>query len=324
MFIRNIFSHARRAVGFVALIALCPGLLSATSASWVKLSLSHHPSARVNMAMAYDPAAKNVVLFGGFDGTSYLNDTWIFNGTDWVQVSTSSAPPVRSASAISYDRKLKKMVLFGGFNGSQYMGDTWVWDGIAQTWTQQSPATIPTPVTLPMMFTDPLNGHAEMVGGYDGFLYQGITWQWTGIDWLALNPATVLWARGAAVVANDYHHKNVVIFGGLADLNPVNTWTWDGVNWTMQSPAALPPWTYYSAATYDPIIQSVVMFGGGSGSNQTWVWSGSNWITAPVRTPPPAIQSQGMAYDFASNQLIMFGGETTTAFLSDTYQLVIQ
>jgi len=324
MVTRNFSRSAIRAVGVAALIALCPGLLFATSASWVKLSPSHHPSARVNMAMAYDPAGQNIVLFGGYDGTSYQNDTWIFNGTDWVQINTTVAPSPRTASAMSYDRVTKKMVMFGGFNGSQYMGDTWVWDGIAQTWTQESPATQPTAVTLPMLFTDPLNGHAEMVGGYDGFLYQGITWQWNGSNWVQLNPTTVLWARGAAVVANDYHRKKVVIFGGLADLNPVNTWTWDGVNWTMENPATQPPWTFYSAAAYDPRIQAIVNFGGGSGSTQTWVWTGSNWITAAAQTPPPATDSQGMAYNFATNQLVMFGGETTTAFVSDTYQLQIQ
>lgn len=316
-------SCASRAVGFMALLAFCPAVFAATSATWTKLSPAHHPSARVNMTMAYDQAAKNIVLFGGYDGSQYLNDTWVFNGTDWVQVNTTSAPPARSAAAMSYDRTMKKFVLFGGYNGN-YLGDTWLWDGVAQTWTQATPSTQPTAVTLPMLFTDPVSGRAEMVGGYDGFLYQGTTWQWTGSDWKELNPATVLWARGAAVVANDYHNKNVMIFGGLADLNPVNTWTWDGTNWTMQSPSTLPPWTFYSAAAYDPMVQAVVMFGGGSGDTNTWMWTGTNWFAAPAQTPPPATDSQGMAYDASTNQLIMFGGETSTSFVSDTYQLVIQ
>ncbi len=55
--------------------------------------------------------------------------------------------------------------MFGGYNGQNYMGDTWVWDSIAQKWTQEFPTTKPTPVALPMLFTDPVSGHAEMVGG---------------------------------------------------------------------------------------------------------------------------------------------------------------
>lgn len=321
---RDLWNRAGRAVGLALTIALFTGLASARTATWVKLNPAHHPSARVNAAIAYDPAAQNIVLFGGYDGTSYLNDTWIFNGTDWVQVSTSTAPSVRTASAMSYDRTLKKMVMFGGYNGNNYLGDTWVWDGVAQTWTQQSPSTMPTAVTLPMLFTDPLNGRAEMVGGFDGQFYQNTTWQWKNGNWVNLNPATILWARGAAVVANDYHRKQVVIFGGLADLNPVNTWIWDGTNWTMESPATQPDWTYYSGAAYDPHIQSVINFSGGSGTNETWAWNGSDWVSVNAQSPPPATDSMGIAYDFATDQWIMFGGETTGTFVSDTYQLQIQ
>jgi hypothetical protein len=315
---------ASRAVGWMLCISLLPGFAFASTISWEKLSPSHQPSPRVNMTMAYDPAAKNIVLFGGYDGTSYLNDTWIFNGTDWVKLSPASAPPPRTAAAMAYDLTLKQLVMFGGYNGSQYMGDTWIWNGVAQTWTQKHPSTLPTAVTLPMMFSDPVNGRAEMVGGYDGFLYQNTTWQWKGGNWVALNPTTVLWARGAAVVANDYHRKNVVIYGGLSDLNPVNTWTWDGVNWTMESPATQPPWTYYSAAAYFGPIQAIVNFGGGSGVNETWVWTGTDWATGGMQSPPPPIDSQGMAYNFAIKQLIMFGGETSGVFSNDTYQLVNQ
>jgi hypothetical protein len=65
-------------------------------------------------------------------------------------------------------------------------------------------------------------------------------------------------ARGAAVVANDYAHKTVVIFGGLGDVNPNNTWTWDGHNWTQQTPATQPPLTYYSSAAFDPVLNEVI------------------------------------------------------------------
>ncbi len=323
---RIVVGRAKHAAAvIVMMIAVCPLLTAAagTSEMWQKMAPQHHPSARINMAMAYDPAGKNIVLFGGFDGTSYLNDTWIFNGTDWVQLSPSVSPSVRTASGIAFDKPTGKMVMFGGFDGSQYLGDTWIWDGKAQTWTQANPMTQPTPVTLPMMYTDPLNGHAGMVGGYDGFLYQGITWQWTGSDWEELNPATSITARGAAVVANDFAHKKVVIFGGLADVNPTNTWTWDGVTWTEENPSTQPPWSYYTPAAYDPALGEVVMFSGSSGTNDTWAWTGSDWITLPATHSPSARDSHGMAYDYASKQLIMFGGENSAAMSDVTFQLIV-
>ncbi len=320
---RNMIAAKRGVMVVLALMLVSSvgAFAAGPSEVWLKIILPNSPSARVNMVMAYDPSAKNIVLFGGYDGT-YMNDTWIYNGVTWTQLNPVTSPSPRCASAISYDSVSGKMVMFGGFNGSQYLGDTWVWDGVAQTWTQANPATLPTAVTLPMMYTDPINGHAGMVGGFDGNFFHNETWQWTGTDWMQRHPKTVLWARGAAVVANDYGHRKVVIFGGLSDLNPINTWTWNGVDWTQESPANQPPWLYYTPAAYDPVLNGVVLFGGSDGLNTTWEWDGSNWVTIPTLHAPSARFSQGLAYDNAKQQMVMFGGQNLVTYLDGTYKLV--
>src|SRR5689334_6016544 len=103
---------------FALLIAVFPQLSSAAThqEGWKQLNLSSHPSARVNPAMTYDPAGKNIVLFGGYDGISHVNDTWIFNGKSWVKVNPPVSPSPRSASAMAYDVATKKIVMFGGFS----------------------------------------------------------------------------------------------------------------------------------------------------------------------------------------------------------------
>src|SRR4029077_16906071 len=108
-------------------IAFCAQFSSASThqEGWKELNLSSHPSARVNPAMTYDPAGKNIVLFGGYDGVSHLSDTCIFNGKSWTQLNPPVSPSARSASAMGYDVATKKIVMFGGFSGSQYLGDTW-------------------------------------------------------------------------------------------------------------------------------------------------------------------------------------------------------
>jgi hypothetical protein len=50
------------------------------TASWVQLSPASSPPARSYVAMTYDPASGKIIMFGGFDGTGYLNDTWTFDG----------------------------------------------------------------------------------------------------------------------------------------------------------------------------------------------------------------------------------------------------
>src|SRR5436190_16120720 len=84
---------------------------------WVRLSPATSPPARSYLAMTYDPASGKVVMFGGFDGTGYLNDTWTFDGITWSRVATPVAPPRRAAAQMAYDAVTQKVVLFGGTTG---------------------------------------------------------------------------------------------------------------------------------------------------------------------------------------------------------------
>jgi hypothetical protein len=183
---------------FVILICCCGAIAFGSaadlgvpdSASWVQLSPASSPPARSYLAMIYDQASGKIVMFGGFDGTGYLNDTWTFDGVTWAQVATDTPPPVRAAAQMAYDFVARKVVLFGGYNGTNYLGDTWLWDGTTSRWTRVRTAHHPRPVTGPMLFPDP-NGRVDLFGGFDGHFYQLTMWQWTGSDWTRLFPATV-------------------------------------------------------------------------------------------------------------------------------------
>ena len=108
------------------LICCCISLAFAASAAaaqfgfpdWIELSPTNSPPARSYLAMTYDPASGKVIMFGGDRGTTYLNDTWSFDGTTWTQIATQSAPPARAAAQMTYDSVTQKVVLFGGFNGT--------------------------------------------------------------------------------------------------------------------------------------------------------------------------------------------------------------
>jgi hypothetical protein len=196
--------------GFVIFICCCSAIafgLAARvgvpdSASWVQLSPASSPPARSYLAMTYDAASGKVIMFGGDNGTTYLNDTWVFDGLTWTQVATDTPPPARAAAQMAYDSVTQKVVLFGGYNGGNYLGDTWLWDGITSQWTPANTAHQPRPVTGPMLFPDP-NGRVDLFGGFDGHFYQVAMWQWTGSDWRRLFPATVPYARSSAAVATN-------------------------------------------------------------------------------------------------------------------------
>lgn len=267
-------------------------------------------------------------MFGGFDGTGYLNDTWTFDGVTWAQVAVSHSPPVRAAAQMVYDSVTRKVVLFGGYNGTNYLGDTWLWDGTTSRWTRVRTAHRPARVTGPMLFPDP-NGRVDLFGGFDGHFYQLTMWQWTGSDWTQLFPGTVPFARSAAAVATNPTIDQVVLFGGLADVNPNNTWTYDGTTWTLQSPINQPPLVYAASAAFDSSINAVILFGGGSGGvdqNTTWKWlvAGGFWnwqLVATTQAPPPR-EGAGMAYLPALGHLIVFGGQDSETPMNDTWQFI--
>ena len=291
---------------------------------WVRLSPATSPPARSYLAMTYDPASGKIVMFGGYEATGYLNDTWTFDGTTWSQVATPISPPRRAAAQIAYDASTQKVVLFGGYNGTRYLGDTWIWNGKTLRWNRAQPAHSPLPVTSPMVFADP-NGSVDVLGGFDGRFYQYSMWQWTGSDWNQLSLVMLPYARSSAAVGVNAVTGEVVLFGGLADINPVNTWTYDGTAWTLQFPSTQPLWVYSASAAFDPNLDAVVLFGGGSGGvdqNTTWEWTGSDWQQLRTARRPPAREGAGMAYDPTLGHVIIFGGQNSEVPLGDTWELI--
>ncbi|HEY8650171.1 MAG TPA: kelch repeat-containing protein [Chthoniobacterales bacterium] len=307
---------------FIAMLVASSAIATAApSTSWTQLFPATSPTPRSYPAMTYDATSRTVIMFGGYDG-GYLNDTWTFDGTIWTRVTPPASPPGRTNAQMAYDRHTHKVVLFGGYNGTQDLGDTWLWDGLASTWTQAAPTHSPKAVTGPMVFTD-ANGSVDEFGGFDGNLYQGTMWQWNGSDWRQLHPDMLPYARSSAAVGVNTLINQVVMFGGLGDVNPNNTWTYDGTTWTMQSPPIQPPLVYASSTVFDPNLKAVVLFGGGSGGvdqNSTWAWTGSNWKQLVPTQSPEAREGTGIAYDVALGRVIIFGGQDGNLLLNDTWE----
>jgi hypothetical protein len=175
-----------------------------------------------------------------------------------------------------------------------------------------------------MVFTDPLNGHATVYGGFDGKFYSSSTFQWTGSDWTNVTPSTSPPARSSSIVALDPLHKNVVLFGGLGSVNPDNTWLWDGTTWQRARPTRQPLLRYYSSAAFEPHLGGVLVFGGGSGGvdqNDTWLWTGTDWSRLHPTQRPVARESFAMAYDAAIDRIVVAGGiDPQISFYDDTWE----
>jgi hypothetical protein len=65
-------------------------------------------------------------------------------------------------------REHEQVILFGGaIQGNTVLGDTWAWNGTAQTWTQLSPATSPSPRGFAGMSSGGATGSVVLFGGGD-------------------------------------------------------------------------------------------------------------------------------------------------------------
>ena len=333
MFFGNRNPQILRATALSALFVLVTTMLSfaadPSALTWKKLKPTAGLPPRAAFASAYDPISKKVVVFGGNDNQSNLNDTYTFDGKTWTKVETNVAPPARAAAMMAYDGKIHKLVLFGGTSGFVRLNDTWLWDGASFTWTQAHPKTVPPGATGPILFTDPANRHVDMFGGNRGQFYSRDTFQWTGKDWklLGLDETNSPYPRMASVIAQDPIRKNVVLFGGISDIWVVqNTWTWDGTSWTKLNPVTQPPPLYYTTGGFDPLLKEVVVFGGGSvGSDKkaTWAWNGSNWTRLSPAKSPAARERFGTVWDPTSRQFLIFGGDVfnTSTYFGDTWAL---
>ena len=265
--------------------------------------------------MAYDPATRQLVLFGGGTGglpasDRVFNDTWTWDGTTWTQQSPATSPPARQDASIAYDPGTGQLVLFGGFGEGSYFNDTWTWDGT--TWTQQSPATSPPWRQGTSMVYDPGSGQLVLFGGYN----LNDTWTWDGSTWTNQSPATRPPVLFAASMAYDAGTGQLVLFGGWEDLGPNvvlnDTWTWNGSTWTQQSPATSPPARFEATMVYDPGTGQLVLFGGyvrDSFFDDTWTWDGTTWTQQSTATSPAARFLASMAYDPDTGQLVIFGGQ---------------
>ncbi|NIR48899.1 hypothetical protein GWO43_10720 [candidate division KSB1 bacterium] len=91
---------------------------------------SNNPDPRWGHTFIYDPFHKQILLFGGARKQgSYLDDTWIWDGTEWHRKNVVS-PTARGFCGAAIHEERKTIILHGG-RGNQRVtySDTWEWTG---------------------------------------------------------------------------------------------------------------------------------------------------------------------------------------------------
>jgi hypothetical protein len=225
-------------------------------------------------------------------------------GAGQSRLAAAATPPAGPASQMAYDVATGTDVLFDD-------GQTWTWNGTA--WTQQQPATSPSPRSYASMAYDAATKTVVLFGGSARSGPLNDTWTWNGTTWTQQHPATSPSPRWTGTMAYDAAAHNVVLFGGRGHGGADgDTWIWTGSDWRKRIPVASPPRRMDASMAYDPATHAVILFGGrivrgDQYYDDTWSWNGTIWTQRHPATIPPANIDLPSAYDEATGTVVLFG-----------------
>jgi hypothetical protein len=287
------------------------------------------PSARTAHLAAFDPVAGRMLVIGGANSSTQLDEAWAWDGSGWEDWTPRGGPIPRDSHGLVYDAARGRTVLFGGYtaccDGSgNAIGttDVWEWDG--RRWFQLlSPAPAPAARYRPMMAFDSAAQRVVLYGGdpmLAGTAPDPGVWEWNGAKWSLRTTAGAPTApprNGDG--AYDSGRKALVVLGGNANSSVSETWELvPGVTagtWTWSQKAASPPtgYTYFSSESllFDG-ARTLSFFGPTFDPAQVvWQWTGSTWTNVtPAGTAVPTRLTPAACWDTREGRALMFGGQT--------------
>lgn len=298
--------------------------------AWTNLTsslLGASPPPRVDAGIAYDSTDGYVVMFGGFDGRTLYNDTWIFTGGHWSQAYPTANPSPRFAPGMAEYNPGQGVVLFGGTNWTTQFNDTWTY--LAGQWSHILPARAPEVRFSSAMAYDPADASVLLFGGWSIFETQSYddTWSFAQGTWTEVSSLVLPPPRNYASMAYDPGLNAMVMTGGHQGENVSSaTWAFNSTSgWALIPTQNAPAPRWGQSLSYDPTSQLLWLFGGyvAYGNPPIGEYFGDTWAFGPVATPPPALYAvtfteaglpAGTAWSVTFGGVTENGTGTTIAF----------
>lgn len=164
------------------------------------------------------------VLFGGFDGTVWLNDMYVFDFSTatWTEIQPVGAlPSTRSCPAWAKDNT--HVYIQGGYDGVERKSDFFALDLETYTWTEMP--CLGTPPSPRYFHSCCLYGnHMYLYGGYSGnerladmFAYDFETNHWSQVDCTSGDAPS-----GRSSLVAQVHDNSIYVFGGYNGTTVLN------------------------------------------------------------------------------------------------------
>jgi hypothetical protein len=313
--------------------------------AWTQLTpAGPSPGGHRGSAAIYDPVKDRVLVFGGDNGSVYLQDVWALSlsgNPTWSMLNPAGTPPdPRGFPSATYDPIRKRMIVFGGLAaGGEPRNDVWALDltggGTLETWIPLAAGgTPPAARYAHLAVYDRDDDRVVVFGGQSSSEVLGDVWALSLAGtpaWSRITPAgPAVAGRYAHAGAYDARRDCLVSVGGyLADgLITAEVLTLSlGSNptWTVRPS---PGWLVHHTMTVDPERDRAIVFGGETAlgrTNAVWALGLARpvpWTPlAPTGTPPAPRRNHSAVCDSAGDRLIVFGGAGEFGDFADLWSL---
>ena len=289
-------SPVRQALGLCALPALLATALSAQS-QWTTERVMWP---RAFHAMAHDPVANRVRVFGGTQANTQFAEAWAFDGSVWSQTQQPQGLP----DQVVYDARRDRFVAV--INGN-----------FIAEWDRSNWVTVAQPNSFGLgrwlLAYDPVRQVTTLVesafGSTDVHDWNGATWTQR-----SMVGATPPWNVNGCL-EHDARTGAILSLTAFPPGTPLQVWSCNGTAWQrIVTPVSPPPLEWFSTAR-DPLTGDLLVFGGYESIqgmavplNDLWAFDGLTWRLVPTTTRPSPRYAQAMATDASNGRVLLYGG----------------
>ena len=244
--------------------------------SWTQLSPSTSPPRRRFGSMAYDSTLGGLVLFGGkqYDGSYhgyYLNDTWLWDGSNWQQLSSSVSPSARSVDLV--ENPGGGVFLHGGQAGKDgccIKSDSFVFAN--GQWTEVTTSGGPGSIQGHQMVYDSTNDQVLL------FQTTDTMYHWNGSSW-STSQSTAYPTLSHTNMVFDKNRGAAVLTCGIENNSRSNdVWVWYDEEWSQQTTSSLLPVRNTPNLAYDDQNGNIILYAGQEGWSNGGVYHNDTWI----------------------------------------------
>jgi hypothetical protein len=271
--------------------------------------ISPDPVIGLGFSVAADPAAHEVVLFGGLDSG---DRTWLLDDQQWTLAKPRSSPPDRSGAIAAYDPTSRMVMLFGGtLAAGRGVNDTWAWNGTIWRRLDSGANGPPSGQGAQMAWDDATHAMVLVTEGESTNTAE--TWVWSGSHWTRAAHGDLDVNVFGDVMAYDPNSQTLLLVSPvMPDSENSIAQTWNGSSWQVVTRTGpdIEAMAYNALndalfacgiATYSETVEVV---------SNCWEWTGASWLEEVVAVPAPDSKQmiiEAAVSDTDNSRLLMFG-----------------